>query len=116
VARENPSVQATGLALSLAGRPNFRPDLRACSSLSAVLSLTNSRSYSLINIKVVVEVSATPGEAHGHMGMHRVAQALAQMVLADASFLSRRQSDIGRRSAGGSLGSFDVSRPTWRNR
>ena len=45
-------------------RPNLRPDLRACSSLSAVLSLTNSRSYSAMDIRipatilpVLVEVS-----------------------------------------------------------
>ena len=38
--------------VSLAGRPNLRPDLRACSSLSAVRSRTSSRSYSAMDIRI----------------------------------------------------------------
>ncbi len=39
-------------ALSLAGRPNLRPDLRACSNIKAVRSRTSSRSYSAMDIRI----------------------------------------------------------------
>src|SRR6516225_10162783 len=68
-------------AVSLAGRPNLRPDFRACSSLRAVRSRTSSRSYSAMDIRIPATIRPVLVE-----GVHAVMQrthsdaALGQLV------------------------------------